>query len=334
MVPEAGPGVAVEVDGWRDQPIAGDEVLQADDEQHATYVTDVRTEKVEREQLAKDMDAINTSRRLEAERREAEEGAERAAKEGLDELDDPAAEPVKEEKPSGPEVINFIIKGDVSGSVEAVLDSVSSLGNAEISTRILRYGVGSPSEFDISHAASAGGHIINFNTPVSPTISRLAEEKGVKIIDNNIIYRVVENVKAMLEEKLKPEIIQKVTGEADIAAVFEIGLGGKKKMKVAGSKVRNGQVDSGTKVRVVRGAETVYTGKFRHFPLVLFQLPSPFIHLGCWSGVFWFRYTLLLTTIRRNDHVSQEPEERRPDDAQGYGMRYRVQCVGGLYGRR
>lgn len=258
VVPEAGPGIAVEVDGWRDQPIAGDEVLQASDEQHASSVTELRTEKVEREQLAVDMDAINSSRRLEAERREAEDAAEKALADGVDEAENPpAAEAVK---PAGPEIVNFIIKGDVSGSVEAVIDSVSSLGNAEVSTRILRFGVGSPSEFDIAHASSAQGHIINFNTPVPPNISRMAEEKDVKIIDNNIIYRVVEQVKGMLEEKLKPDIVQRVTGEAEIAAMFEIGVGGKKKLRVAGSKVRNGHVERGTKVRVVRGGETVYTG--------------------------------------------------------------------------
>ncbi|KAH7394241.1 translation initiation factor-like protein IF-2 [Phaeosphaeria sp. MPI-PUGE-AT-0046c] len=259
VVPEAGPGIAVEVDGWRDQPIAGDEVLQASDEQHASSVTELRTEKVEREQLARDMDAINSSRRLEAERREAEGAAEKALAEGVDETDASSAA-VEEAKPQGPEIVNFIIKGAGSGSVEAVIDSVSSLGNAEVSARILRFGVGSPSEFDIAHASSASGHIINFNTPIPPNISRLAEEKNVKIVDNNIIYRVVEQVKSMLEEKLRPEIIQRVTGEAEVAAVFEIGIGGKKKLRVAGSKVRNGQVERGTKVRVLRGAEAVYTG--------------------------------------------------------------------------
>jgi translation initiation factor IF-2 len=258
VVPEAGPGIAVEVDGWRDQPIAGDEVLQAADEQQAASVSELRTDKLEREQMARDMTAINESRRLEAERREAEAAAEKAAAEGEEE--DVDAAPV-EAKEKGPEVVSFIIKGDVSGSVEAVIDSVSALGNGEVSTRILRHGVGSPSEFDIAHASSASGHIINFNTPVPPNIARLAEEKGVKILDSNIIYRVVETVRDLLSEKLAPTVIQKVTGEAEIAAVFSYGLGGRKKIKVAGSKVRNGFVEKGTKVRVLRGSEVVHDGK-------------------------------------------------------------------------
>lgn len=260
MVKEVGPGMAVEVDGWRDQPIAGDEALQAADEHQATSVSSLRIEKVEREQMARDMEAINESRRIEAERREAESAAEKSAANGEKAV-------AEEGKTAGPEVVSFIIKGDVSGSVEAVIDSVSALGNAEVSTRILRHGVGSPSEFDISHAADAQGHVVNFNTTIPNHVAKLAEEKGVKILDSNIIYRVVENVKDLLSDKLKPKIVQKVTGEAEIAAVFEIGLGGRKKMKVAGSKVRNGLVDLNTKARVLRGDDVVHDGMFLLFPL-------------------------------------------------------------------
>ncbi|KAF1920272.1 hypothetical protein BDU57DRAFT_508466 [Ampelomyces quisqualis] len=248
VVEEAGPGIAVEVDGWRDQPIAGDEVLQAADEQQASSVAEIRMVKVEREQLAVDTIAINTARKLEAERREAEEAAASA----LAADEDAVVEP-KVVKEKGPEIVSFIIKGDVSGSVEAVIDSVSMLGNAEIQTRILRHAVGPPSEFDVQHASSASGHIINFNTATPPNISRLAESMGVRILDNNIIYRVVEQVKDVLSEKLPPAVIQKVTGEAEVAAVFEIGLGGRKKVKVAGSKVRNGNIEKGSKARVLRG---------------------------------------------------------------------------------
>lgn len=66
----------------------------------------------------------------------------------------------------------------------------------------------------------------------------------------------------MLSEKLPPKVTQKVTGEVEIAAVFEISLGGKKKLKVAGSKVRNGIVDRGAKARVLRGETVVHDGKF------------------------------------------------------------------------
>ncbi|KAJ4291056.1 translation initiation factor IF-2 [Kalmusia sp. IMI 367209] len=253
MVKEVGPGMPVEVDGWREQPIAGDEVLQAADEQQAQTVSQLRVEKIERAQMAKDMEAINESRRLEAERREAEEAATAAAAEG-----ETVEEAVKTEM--GPDIISFIVKGDVSGSVEAVIDSISALGNGEVGTRILRHGVGSPSEFDVQHAADAKGHIVNFNTPIPNNISAMAEKEGVKILDSNIIYRVVENVKSLLEERLPPKIVQKVTGEAEVAMLFEIGIGGRKKMMVAGSKVRNGVVEKGSKARVLRKDAVIFDG--------------------------------------------------------------------------
>jgi translation initiation factor IF-2 len=334
VVPEAGPGIAVEVDGWRDQPIAGDEVLQAADEQQAASVSEIRTDKVEREQLARDMTAINESRRLEAERREALEAAEKAAAAGEaeGEVEDTDAAPV-EVKEKGPEVVSFIIKGDVSGSVEAVIDSVSAIGNGEVSPRILRHGVGSPSEFDIAHASAASGHIINFNTPIPPNIARLAEEAGVKILDSNIIYRVVETVKDLLSEKLAPSVIQKVTGEAEIAAIFSYGLGGRKKIKVAGSKVRNGFVEKGTKARVLRGSEVVHDGKSPNSPMPL----SIFDGIVLWYCSFWMIWRLTICqigTVSSLKNQKKDVDQMRKDtecgigfqDWDGFAVGDRIQC--------
>ncbi|PVH95400.1 initiation factor 2 [Periconia macrospinosa] len=249
-VDEVGPGMPVEVDGWREQPIAGDEVLQAVDEHQGQAVASTRAERLARDQMAIDMDAINESRRLDAERREAEKGS----------ADAKNASTVYRTATDGPELVSFIVKGDVSGSVEAVIDSITSLGNAEIATRILRHGVGAPSEFDVQHAADAAGHIISFNTAIPNHVSQLAESKGVRIFNENIIYRVVENVKTMMEDRLTPRISQRVVGEGEIAMVFEIGLGGKRKLRVAGSKVRNGIITKGSKVKVFRKGEVVYDG--------------------------------------------------------------------------
>ncbi|OCL04731.1 initiation factor 2 [Glonium stellatum] len=266
-IKEVGPGMPVEVDGWREQPLAGDEVLQAPDEQKAAAVSELRLEKEERERMAKDMEAINETRRLETEKKEKEEAAAAAAAAASAD-GSKAAESVEEVKDAGPEVIPFIVKGDVSGSVEAVVNSIAPIGNAEVSCTILRSGVGSPSEFDVEHAATAKGHIINFNTVVPPNISSLAEEKGVRILDSNIIYRVVEDAKALLSEKLAPRIVSRVTGEAEVAQSFEIGLGGKKKLRIAGVKVRNGTVNRGGKVKVLRGDNVIYDGTVSSLKLV------------------------------------------------------------------
>ncbi|KAF2871008.1 hypothetical protein BDV95DRAFT_628912 [Massariosphaeria phaeospora] len=280
-VKEIGPGMPVEIDGWREQPIAGDEVIQATDEQEASSVSELRSVKLERQQMAKDMSAINESRRLETERREAEQAAATAAATAAANGEEAPAETPPPLKETGPELVSFIVKGDVSGSVEAVIDSISAIGNAEVGTRILRHGVGPPSEFDVQHAADASGHIVNFNTAVPAHIAALAEHHAVRILDGNIIYRVVENVKALMSAKLPPKITQRVTGEADIAAVFEIGLGGRRKLKVAGSKVRNGVVARGAKVRVLRADAVVFDGALSSLKNVKKDVEEMRMHTEC-----------------------------------------------------
>lgn len=253
QVGAAGPGTPVEIDGWKEQPVAGDEVLQASDEQKAKSVVDLRLERGERLKMAADMEAVNESRRLDQEKREREE--QLAAGEKLD---------VPKEQP-GIKQVYFIIKGDVSGSVEAVLNNVSALGNEEVRPHILRSGVGPVAEFDVEHAAVAKGHIISFNMPTEPNIARMAEAAGVPIMDENIIYRLVDDVKAKLSEHLTPLITQRVVGEADIAQVFEIHGNGKTTVPIAGCKIRNGTVHRNSKVKVLRDKKIIYDGK-THLP--------------------------------------------------------------------
>jgi translation initiation factor IF-2 len=264
---EAGPGTPVEIDGWREQPLAGDEVLQAPDESKAKSVVQYRLEKEERDKMAEDMEAINEHRKTEQEKREREKAEALAAaetakleKEGTEMPQD--TRNTKDAKPNGPKEVFFIIKGDVSGSVEAVIDSIAALGNKEVHPHILRSGVGQLSEFDIEHAAAAKGHLINFNTVVEPHISRLAEEAKVNIIDHNIIYRLVDDVKAELSKHLPPLITQRVLGEAEIAQIFSINVKGRQHKNIAGCKVRNGTIAKTAKVRVLRGGEKVFDGLF------------------------------------------------------------------------
>jgi translation initiation factor IF-2 len=148
-VASAGPGMPVEVDGWKDQPNAGDEVLQAPDEGKAKGVVAFRAKHAERLKLARDMDAINEARRLEQEKRERVKLA----------MPEDAVADTKDAEP-GIKHMNFIVKADVGGSVEAVLESISALGNQEVRANVLRTGVGKISEFDIEHAAAANGSYI------------------------------------------------------------------------------------------------------------------------------------------------------------------------------
>ncbi|CEN60079.1 Putative Translation initiation factor IF-2 [Aspergillus calidoustus] len=247
VIPEATPGMPVEVDGWREQPEAGMEFLQAEDEQHAKEVIEYRQERADVQKLGDDTTAINEARRELTEKRQ-KDASEAGDESGVGKTS------------SGPKAVHFVLKADVGGSAEAVLNSVTAVGNNEVYANVLRSEVGPISEFDIEHAAAAGGQVINFNMPIDPSMRRLAEAKGVTIMDHNIIYRLVDEVKDTLSEQLPPRVTQRVTGEAEIGQIFEISLKKRNKTSIAGCKVRNGVINRTKKVRVLRGQETIYDG--------------------------------------------------------------------------
>ncbi|GAM83201.1 hypothetical protein ANO11243_011870 [Dothideomycetidae sp. 11243] len=257
-ITSAGPGTPVEVDGWRDQPMAGDMVLETETEQKATDVVDYRVELASRQKLAEDVDAINEARRLEQEKRDREKDDAEAAQKGFS-LSDATGNAA--ESSSGPIEVPFIIKADVSGSAEAVEGYLQQLINPVCSPKILRTGVGAVSEFDVEHAAAAGGHIVTFNLPTpAGEISGLAHCNKVKLVEQNVIYRLLEQIKTILEDKLEPTKTQRVTGEAEVLKPFDIGIGGRKKLRIAGSKVRNGEMKRNSRVRVLRKGVKVYDG--------------------------------------------------------------------------
>jgi translation initiation factor IF-2 len=260
-IEEAGPGTPVEIDGWREQPLAGAEVLQAIDEAKAKSVVDYRLEKEERNRLAEDMEVINEQRKEIQEKREREKADATLAEEAQKSGQVPAEPEAALAAERGLKEVFFVVKGDVSGSVEAVVDSIMAIGNGEVRPHILRSGVGPVSEFDIEHAAIAKGHVINFNLDVDASISRIAEDSKVKILDQNIIYRLVDDVKLELSKHLPPIVTQRVLGEAEIAKIFEITVKGRQQKSIAGCKIRNGTIGRLHKVRVLRDGEKIFDGK-------------------------------------------------------------------------
>ncbi|KAK3715585.1 translation initiation factor IF-2 [Vermiconidia calcicola] len=265
IVEAVGPGLPVEVDGWREQASAGDEVLQAPSEQKAGSVVEYRQEKFEREKMGVDMEAVNEARRMEQEKRAREKKAEKFAGYGdvLLEPEEVQQEPEKEATTGGGQItVPFIIKADVSGSAEAVAAYIPSLTSPLITPQILSSSVGPIHESDIELASAAQGHIIAFNLPANELARGQAEARGVRVLENNVIYRVLDDVRGVLEEKLPPILSQRVLGEAEVGAVFEVGVGGRRKTKIAGTKVRNGVVGLRSRVRVLRGegGEKVYDG--------------------------------------------------------------------------
>lgn len=139
------PGMAVTVTGWKSLPNAGDEVLQGTEEKVKKAITN-RERKVELEATMEDLDAINEQRRLERDRREAEEG---------EEASDGSVNHHRTEH--GPKELRLVVKGDVSGSVEAVVDALQCIGNKEASVKIISSGVGDVTESDVLRAQAGQG---------------------------------------------------------------------------------------------------------------------------------------------------------------------------------
>ncbi|KAH8888596.1 initiation factor 2 [Thozetella sp. PMI_491] len=246
-IEEAPPGTPVEILGWREPPDAGDQVLQAPDEGRAKDAVHYRQEQAERG------DAVTQMQQLEQARRERE-AAEAAAESA-------AAESTEEEQP-GVKIVNFVVKGDVHGSVEAVCGSILEIGNHEVQPKVLRSSAGHLTEYDVEHAATSGSYIINFNNQIPGHIKRLAEAAGVKILDHTIIYHLAEDVKKTLSSYLTPTISTRVTGEAEVLQVFSINVKKRVYKNIAGCRVRNGAITSGgtTKYRVIRKGETIFEG--------------------------------------------------------------------------
>ncbi|KAM7204562.1 hypothetical protein V8F33_001526 [Rhypophila sp. PSN 637] len=249
-VDAAPPGTAVEVLGWKDQdpPNAGDQVLQAPSKDKADDAVTYRLEQRDREEAVAQMAEQGQQRR----EREREKAAAEAA--------EAAGDVVEEPEEPGTKFVNFTIKGDVHGSVEAVCAAVQEIGSNEVRPRILMSSPGQVTESDVDHAAVSGSCIINFNNPVSGHIKRLAMNSKVRILDHNIIYHMAEEVKDVLSELLPPAISNKVVGDAEILQVFSINVKGRVYKNIAGCRIRNGYIKRDSTVRIMRGDEEVFTG--------------------------------------------------------------------------
>ncbi|KAK4242854.1 hypothetical protein C8A03DRAFT_28853 [Achaetomium macrosporum] len=265
-VDEAPPGTAVEVLGWKEPPDAGDQVLQAPDEAKAKAAVRYRQELKERGEVIAQMAQQEQERREREREREREKALAEAAnprRNRGDRYAPPPEEPAPEEDEASKDTtkyLTFLVKGDVHGSVEAVTAALMEQGNNEIRAKVLVSGPGQITESDVELAAVSGSSIINFNNTIPNNIKRLAHDAGVKILDHNVIYHLVEDVRARLADALPPLVVKKVVGEAEVLQVFPINIKGRKYKNIAGCRIGNGIVRKGSKARVIRGGETIFEG--------------------------------------------------------------------------
>lgn len=187
-----------------------------------------------------------------AEKREARERAAQQAKRRVRRtLEDFMASMEKGES----QELNLILKGDVSGSVEALEDALAKIdvGGDEVSIRVIDRGVGAITETNVDLAAASDAIIIGFNVRPQGKATELADREGVEIRYYSVIYQAIEEIEAALKGMLKPEYEEKVLGKAEIRAIFRSSKAG----NIAGCMVTEGLIRRNAKVRVLRDGAVV-----------------------------------------------------------------------------
>ncbi|MEK8225045.1 hypothetical protein NKG05_01105 [Oerskovia sp. M15] len=152
------------------------------------------------------------------------------------------------------ETLNLVLKGDVSGAVEALEDALLQINvGDEVQLRIIHRGVGAITQNDVNLATVDNAIIIGFNVKYGERVEALAEREGVDVRFYSIIYQAIDDVEAALKGMLKPEYEEAQLGTAEIREVFRSSKFG----NIAGSIVRSGEIRRNTKARVLRGGVVV-----------------------------------------------------------------------------
>ncbi|PIR18560.1 MAG: translation initiation factor IF-2 [Elusimicrobia bacterium CG11_big_fil_rev_8_21_14_0_20_64_6] len=159
--------------------------------------------------------------------------------------------------------LNILLKADVQGSLQALRDSLEGLSTSECRVRIIHGAIGNANESDILLASASDAVTLLFNGEIEPRAAELAEREGVEVRQYQVIYDLIEDVKAALEGLLAPEIVDVVVGKGEVKALFKVKTG-----VIAGSAIRDGRATRGGHIRVVRDGKVLHTGKIttlRHF---------------------------------------------------------------------
>jgi translation initiation factor IF-2 len=152
--------------------------------------------------------------------------------------------------------LNLIIKADVQGSLDPIVNELNKLGEGEIGLHILHAETGNIGNNDVMLASASKAIIIGFNVQADVDGRRLAEKEGVDIRLYEIIYRMTEDIEKALNGMLEPKLVERVVGRAQVLVAFSASKFG----KVAGCKVTDGELRRGARVRLFRGTDMIYEG--------------------------------------------------------------------------
>jgi translation initiation factor IF-2 len=223
---EAVPSTPVEILGLEGMPDAGDTVLVVADRDKAKGIAQYRKMKERESQLAK---------------------SSRVSLEGL-------AEQIKQ---AGVKELPLILKGDVTGSVEVLADSLQKMSTEKVRIKVLHTGVGAITESDILLASASNAIVIGFNVRPERKAADIAEQEGVEIRLHSIIYELQDEIKKAMLGLLEPTIKENYVGRAQVLNIFRIPKVG----TIAGCRVVDGSIKRDAEVRLMRDGEQVFKGK-------------------------------------------------------------------------
>ncbi|MGC1444202.1 MAG: translation initiation factor IF-2 [Xanthobacteraceae bacterium] len=224
----AGPSMPVEVLGFNGTPEAGDRLAVVNSEARAREITDYR-ERQKREKMAARQTGMRGS---------------------LEQM-------MSQLKTSGRKEFPLLIKGDVQGSIEAILGALDKLGTDEVGARVIYAGAGGITESDVTLAEASGAAVIGFNVRAHKEAREAAETAGIEIRYYDIIYNLVDDVKKAMSGLLAPTLRETMLGNATILEVFKVSKVG----NIAGCRVTDGTVERGANVRLIRDNVVVHQGK-------------------------------------------------------------------------
>jgi translation initiation factor IF-2 len=223
---EAGPGDPVEILGFDRPPPAGELSRVVENERQARDLAQRRAERLRREQLAT-------------------RPSQGVSLEHL--FEQMQAGEVKD--------LNLVVKGDVQGSVEAIVGELGKIQHPEVRVNVIHSGVGGITENDVMLASASGGMVVGFNVRPNAETRALADREGVEIRTYNVIYKLTEDIEQALVGMLSSVTTEETIGEAEVRETFRASRVG----TIAGCMVTSGLVRRGANVRVVRDGTVVYT---------------------------------------------------------------------------
>jgi translation initiation factor IF-2 len=153
--------------------------------------------------------------------------------------------------------LNLVVKADVQGSLESLLNALNELRNDEVAVKVVSSGIGDVTESDINFANTAGALVVGFNISMGSAVKQLANREHVQIRLYRVIYELLDDMRAALSQLLAPEVIEVPVGSLNILGVFKTT----KTAVICGGEVVEGKVEPGVNVRVMRNKEAVATGK-------------------------------------------------------------------------